>query len=88
MNLTGYEKETIILFNEAELTATVFTYNGRLKRRLAELCKKFPNEFSLEKDDGNGAVTYRCPKKRIQISNPRNTSELISETPSDELSED
>ena len=37
MKLTKYEKETIILFNEAEDQVNVFTYNVSLKRRLLTL---------------------------------------------------
>ena len=37
-----YEKETILNFNEAEATATIYTYNASLKRRLAEFSRKYP----------------------------------------------
>lgn len=42
MKLTKYEKETIILFNEAEDQVNVFTYNVSLKRRLANFSRKYP----------------------------------------------
>ena len=32
--LTKYEKETIILFNEGEDTASIYTFNAGLKKRL------------------------------------------------------
>ena len=35
--LSKYEKETIINWNEAENTASIYTFNADLKRRLAEL---------------------------------------------------
>lgn len=34
--LSKYEKETIINWNEAENTASIYTFNTDLKRRLAE----------------------------------------------------
>ena len=34
---TKDEKETIILFNEAEDTATVYTHNARLKNKLYQM---------------------------------------------------
>ena len=34
MRLTKYEKETIILFNEFEDEASIYTYNAGLKTRL------------------------------------------------------
>ena len=42
MKLTKYEKETIILFNEAEDQVNVFTYNVSLKRRLANFSRQYP----------------------------------------------
>lgn len=33
--LTNYERETIINFNEGENTASVYTHNKKLRRRLA-----------------------------------------------------
>ena len=38
--LTKYEKETIILFNEGEDTANIYTYNASLRKRLALFSKK------------------------------------------------
>ena len=38
--LTKIEKETIILFNEGESTASIYTYNAGLKKRLAAFSKK------------------------------------------------
>ncbi len=40
--LTKYEKETIILFNEGEDTASIYTYNASLRKRLALFSKKHP----------------------------------------------
>ena len=37
MKLTSIEKETIINFNEAERTASIYTHNEALKRQLLEL---------------------------------------------------
>lgn len=37
--LTKIEKETIILFNEGESTASIYTYNVGLKKRLAAFSK-------------------------------------------------
>lgn len=71
MNLTNLEKETIILFNEAEKEAEVFTYNSRLKKQIGTLCEKFPNEFKQVKDNGDGGLTFIVPKRRIQFSRPR-----------------
>ena len=47
--LTKYEKETIILFNEGEDTASIYTYNASLRKRLALFSKKHPDLCRLEK---------------------------------------
>lgn len=46
--LTKIEKETIILFNEGESTASIYTYNAGLKKRLAAFSKKYPDLCQLE----------------------------------------
>ena len=69
--LTKLERETVILFNEAEETAEVFTYNGRLIRKIQALCKDFPDKFQQINDNGVGGVTYRIPKKRVNITRPQ-----------------
>ena len=48
-NLTNYERETVILFNEAEGTAIVNTANSALSRRLAELAESRPGEVIFKK---------------------------------------
>ena len=75
MKLSAYECETIILFNETSEPAEVFTYNKRMIRKLARLTQKFPDEFKLKADNGDGGMTYIVPKNRILISTPkRNTA--------------
>ena len=71
MRLSAYERETIILFNETSGPAEVFTYNKRMIRKLERLTQKFPYEFSLKSDNGDGGMTYIVPKNRILISTPK-----------------
>ena len=49
--LTKIEKETIILFNEGESTASIYTYNAGLKKRLAAFSKKYPDLCQMEKPE-------------------------------------
>ena len=65
--LTKYEKETIVLFNEAEDTASIYTYNAGLKKRLAAFSKKYPDLCHLEKSSDLGGVTYVMDKSRLSI---------------------
>lgn len=52
MSISRVEQETVILFNEAETIASVYTYNGALKRKLRGLCETRPHEARQTKDDG------------------------------------
>ena len=67
MKLTKYEKETIILFNEAADTASIYTYNAGLKKRLAAFSRKYPDLCHLEKSSDLGGVTYLMDKSRLSI---------------------
>ena len=62
-----YEKETILNFNEAEATATIYTYNASLKRRLAEFSRKYPVLCQMKHSTPDGSVTYEIDKSRISI---------------------
>lgn len=73
--LTRIEMETTILFNEDEKTAEVFTYNGRLKKKLDKLCKEHPQEFTDKGTNGAGGKFYTIPKKRVNITAPKKKTE-------------
>lgn len=65
--LTKYEKETIILFNEGEDEASIYTYNAGLRKRLAAFSKKHPDLCRLEKSCEQGGVSYVLDKSRLSI---------------------
>ena len=52
--LTKIEKETIVLFNEGEDKANIYTHNAGLKKRLAAFAKKYPDLCRLEKSNVQG----------------------------------
>ena len=67
-NVTKEERETIVLFNEADDTATIYTFNTSLKRRLAAFAEKYPDLCILTVDDAvYGSVTYEVQKSRVSI---------------------
>lgn len=72
-NLTRYEKETIILFNEEETTARIETFNGRILRQLEKAAKSCDDVICEERHDDYGV--YTLPKKLIKIHTPRIVSE-------------
>lgn len=57
------EKETIILFNEEESEAEIYTYNRKLIAKL----KKHPTVAKLIRKDAAGAYTFILPKQRMSI---------------------
>ena len=65
--LTKYEKETIVLFNEGEDTASIYTYNAGLRKRLANFGKKYPVLCRLETSCEPGGVSYVLEKSRLSI---------------------
>ena len=65
--LSKYEKETIINWNEAENTASIYTLNADLKRRLAEFSRKYPLLCRLERSTTEGSMTYVMDKSRLSI---------------------
>lgn len=80
MRLTNYEKETIINFNEGEDTASVYTHNGALRRRLEQLAQERPEECRLVKTCHDGqAVEYYIPKKWLRVNPTRQVSDAQRE---------
>lgn len=55
MRLTKYEKETIILFNESEDEASIYTYNAGLKTRLEKFSREYPQFCRLKEKNKYGA---------------------------------
>ena len=45
--LSNIEKETIVLFNEAEPYAEISTFNGAMKRKLERLTEERPGQCEL-----------------------------------------
>lgn len=76
MDLTAYEKETIINYNEGEPTASVYTHNRALRRTLDKLAQERPDDCHIDKVSHDGAATdYTVPKMWIKIRPPRIASE-------------
>ena len=71
MKLSGYEKETIILWNETIKTASVYTHNTALQEQLAALCGSHPEQVRRTDDNGHGGLTFELPKKWLKITPPR-----------------
>lgn len=44
MKLSKLEQESIILYNEEEPTASIYTHDPKLKRKLKRLAEKYPDK--------------------------------------------
>lgn len=65
MSLSKYEQETIILYNQAEKTASVYTHDPKLLEKLARLTKEYPQQIQPD-----GPNTYIVPKGCVLIREP------------------
>ena len=70
MKLSRYEQETIICYNEEEATASVYTHNNKLIKKLKRLSEKYPNKVKPEQREHSGAVSYLVPKRCISVREP------------------
>ena len=61
MKLSRYEQETIILYNQAEATAEVYTHDPRLLEKLRRLAEKYPDQI-VKKD----RQTFRSQTLRVR----------------------
>lgn len=70
MKLSPAERETIILFSDADDTASVYTFDRRLIKKLESLCKKCPDEVCEKAPSGFGARNFVVPKACVSIREP------------------
>ena len=75
MSISRLEQETIINFNEAESTATVYTHNGALVRKLEGLADQRPDDVQRGRAFPDGGREYIVPKRWVKI----NASRILSE---------
>ena len=68
-DLSNYEKETVINYNNEERTAQVFTYHRALQNKLNRLLDVNPDISVLRK--GDEWTEYIVPKSWIKVSPPR-----------------
>lgn len=73
MNLTKYEQETIINYNNEEKTASIFTYDKSLIRKLDKRLAEISDIKLIRR--GEDFAEYSLPKKWIKVSFPRQYSD-------------
>ena len=70
MKLSKYEEETVVLYNKAEATASVYTHDSKLKAKLIRLSEKYPDKIVFNTENSSGGVTYTVPKRCVLIKEP------------------
>lgn len=71
--LTKYEMETIVNYNAAEQTATVYTRDKAVMRKLDRLVEAYPESYRLI-DQTDIDKTYSMPKSYVTYRKPRAVS--------------
>ena len=64
--ITGLKKKqktTEIYFNESDDITTISTYNTKLKNRLKQFAKEYPELCKLVSDDGFGCLVFEINKE-------------------------
>lgn len=70
MNITRLEQETIVNFNAAEDTASVYTADPVYMRKLDKLCEREPASYKPVKQDKDGKW-YEMPKRLVRFTTTR-----------------
>lgn len=72
MNISKYEQETIINYNEEESTASVYTHSRKLRNKLHKISKENSDCQILKETDEHSE--FIVPKKWIKVSPPKKLS--------------
>ena len=73
MKLSRYEQETIVNYNAGEQTATVYTRDKAVIRKLDTLVAEFPDAYNLIEQDEE-SKTYSFPISYVNYRKPRTVS--------------
>lgn len=66
--MTRLEQETIINYNEAEATATIYTHNGALIRKLEALADQRPEDAKRGRSFPDGGREFTVPKRWVKVN--------------------
>lgn len=68
MSISKLEQETIINFNEADATASVYTHNAALVRKLEALADSRPDEVQRARSYSDGGREFIVPKRWVKVN--------------------
>lgn len=84
MKMTRYEQETIINFNAEDKTATLYTRDPVVMRRIDSLVKDFPDTYKCISETNIDKI-YEMPKSTITYRKPRNITEANRKAASERM---
>lgn len=73
--LNSFEMETYVSFNRAEPNAYITTRDDVVRRKLQKLVEKFPDAYSIIREDAITLEVLCANKKLIRFGSPRVVSE-------------
>ncbi|MDE5909941.1 MAG: hypothetical protein K2H52_14540 [Lachnospiraceae bacterium] len=73
MKLSRYEQESILNYNVGEQTATLYTRDKAVMRKIDTLVADFPGTYKLTGQD-EISKTYSFPKSYVSYHKPRTVS--------------
>ncbi|MCM1026769.1 MAG: hypothetical protein NC432_10050 [Roseburia sp.] len=73
MKLSRYEQESILNYNAGEQTATLYTRDKAVMRKLNTLVADFPDTYRLAGQD-EVSKTHSFPKSYVSYRKPRTVS--------------
>ena len=73
MKLSRYEQETVVNYNAGEQTATIYTRDKAVMRKLDTLVADFPDTYTLTGQD-EVSKTYSFPKSYVSYRKPKRIS--------------
>ena len=73
MKLSRYEQESILNYNAGEQTATLYTRDKAVMRKLDTLVADFPDTYKLTGQD-EISKSYSFPKSHVSYRKPRTVS--------------
>lgn len=85
MYLSRLEQETIVNYNAGEQTATVYTRDKAVMRRLDALKDAFPDTYRLISETDIDK-TYEMPKSLVNFRKPMRISEVQREAARERMS--
>ena len=71
--LSRYEQETVVNYNTGEQTATLYTRDKAVMRKLDRFVADFPDTYKLTGQD-EVSKTYSFPKSHVSYRKPRAVS--------------